>query len=360
MTESTVWGLDTPALVLDWPAAERNLRTAVAFVEHRPVRLRPHFKNHKCVTMARRQLAAGGCAGITCAKLAEAEILITAGIVDVLIANQVVGPNKIKRLVSLADRGAVRVAVDSLDNASAISAAASAAGRRIGLLIEVDIGMGRCGVAPGEPAVALARRIADLPGVSFDGLQAYEGHAMGIMDRLERSKVVHLAMQQTLETRERLEAAGFPVPIVSGGGTATYRITGLIPGFNELQLGSYATMDWTYWERVHGEFEMALGVLATVISTAPNRFVLDVGLKGIGADMGPPRLRAYPEFRVARLGAEEHCTVDAPGHQLKVGDKVELIPSHCCTTCNLHRQMIVHDSERIIDIWPIEASGALT
>jgi D-serine deaminase-like pyridoxal phosphate-dependent protein len=351
--------LDTPALLLDWRAAERNLAKAVAFVADKPVRLRPHFKNHKCVTLAHRQLEAGGCVGITCAKLGEAELLVAGGIDNVLIANQVVGPIKAARLVKLAKQATIRVAVDSLENARMLSAAAAERGATIGVLVEVDIGMSRCGVPPGEPACTLAQAIADLPGLRFDGLQAYEGHAMGIKDPDERAVVSRSSMQLALDTRRRIENSGLGVAIVSGGGTGTYRTVGCMPGVNELQVGSYVTMDWSYHERVRGEFEMALSILTTVISASPDRFVLDVGVKGVGHEMGPPRVKEHPDWPIPTFGSEEHCTVRASGHGLKVGQKVELIPSHCCTTCNLYRRLVVHEDGRITDEWPIEASGAL-
>lgn len=353
-----IWDLDTPALLLDVEVSDRNLQVASAFVADKHAKLRPHFKNHKCVTLAKRQLAAGNAVGITAAKLGEAEALVSGGIDNVLIANQIAGPTKIGRLVRLAEIATVRVAIDSYDHAAMISAVADPK-NPIGVLIEIDTGMKRCGVAPGPTAVALAERIADLPGVRFDGLQAYEGHAIGIQDREERTAEVQRAMGSAILTRTLLEEAGIPVGIVSGAGTSTYRISGAMAGVDELQIGSYATMDWYYHELTGDEFGIALSVLATVISAQPDRFVLDVGVKGIGHEMGPPRLRDYPEYRIERFSSEEHCTVTAPGHRLRVGDKLRVTPSHCCTTCNLHRVMIVHSGEDVVERWPIEGSGAL-
>lgn len=360
MEVKSILDLDTPALLLHGSAADRNIKKAAAFVADKPVRLRPHFKNHKCVTLARRQLQAGGCVGMTCAKLAEAEILAGAGFEDVLVANQVVGACKVNRLAAVAAKCKVRVAVDSLQNAVEIAQAAARVKQRVGLLIELDTGMGRCGLPPGRSIVDFARKIADLPGVSFDGIQAYEGHAIGIMEPEERAAIARRSMTLAVETCRLLEHGGLPVSILSGSGTATYRVTGVMPGVDELQIGSYVTMDWSYHERVAGEFEMALGILATVISTTPDRFVLDVGVKGVGHEMGPPRLRDFPQYHIPRILAEEHCVVDAPAHRFRVGDKVELLPSHCCTTCNLYREIVVHENGHVVDKWPIEASGALT
>lgn len=357
MTASSIWDLDTPALLLAWPKCERNLARAADFVRNRTVRLRPHFKNHKCVELARRQLAVGGAVGITVAKLAEAEILVAHGFTDILIANQVVGEPKIERLARLNERATVRVAVDSEENARAIGQRGTKAAP-LGVLVEVDIGMGRCGVVP-DAAAAFVHRLSSVPGIRFDGFQAYEGHAIGIADPERRAEVAEAAMGLVLDVRRRLEGEGFAVGRVSGAGTSTYRVTGSLAGMDELQIGSYATMDWYYHGLVQGEFAIALSVLATVISAGPDRFVLDVGVKGIGDEMGPPRLKDYPRFTVPSFRSEEHCTVQAPGHRFRVGDKLELIPSHSCTTCNLHRQIIVHDDGRVVDHWPIEASGAL-
>ena len=171
--------LDTPTLLLDRGASDRNLAMMAAFFEGRPAKLRPHFKNHKCVTLAKRQIAAGA-VGMTCAKLGEAEVLVEHGFQDILIANQIVGQAKMARLARLATQARIGVAIDHWQQATAISKAATAAGAVIQLLVEVDIGMGRCGVAPGKPALELAQRVAELPGVRFAGLQAFEGHLVNV------------------------------------------------------------------------------------------------------------------------------------------------------------------------------------
>ena len=187
--------LDTPTLLLDRAASDRNLAKMAAFFRDRSAKLRPHFKNHKCATLARRQLAAGSAIGITCAKLGEAEILVDHGVGNVLIANQVVGEAKVARLARLAVQAQIGVAVDHIDQAAAISRAATSVGSTVHLLVEVDIGMGRCGVVPGTPTLELVRRLADLPGVRFAGLQAYEGHLVNVLDREERRTRSRAAMK---------------------------------------------------------------------------------------------------------------------------------------------------------------------
>jgi len=349
--------LDTPTLLLDRAASDRNLARMAAFFLDRPAQLRPHFKNHKCVTLAKRQLAAGA-VGMTCAKLGEAEVLVEHGFPNVLIANQVVGPAKLARLARLATRARIGVAVDHWDQAAAISNAATAAGSVVHLLVEVDIGMGRCGLPPGAPAVELARRVSELPGVRFAGLQAYEGHLVNLLDRAERTERARAAMQQAIETRQMLEAAGVPVDCVSGSSSATYDSTGTLAGVDEIQAGTYATMDWQY-HRLVPEFEIALSVLVRVISRPDSsRAVLDVGVKGAGSEFGVPAIRDFPDVEIPFFRAEEHTVVrNVPGW--RIGQELHLIPSHACTTCNLYRELVVHEDGHVVEIWPIEASGRL-
>lgn len=350
--------LDTPALLLDWPTAQRNLQRMAAFFRGGSCRLRPHFKNHKCPELARRQLQAGNCVGITCAKLGEAEVLAARGFTDVLIANQVVGARKIARLVELARRIRVKVAVDDAEQAQAISKAAAAAKATVGMLVEVDIGMGRCGVPPGQPGADLARAVQKLPGVRFEGLQAYEGHVVYVNDFERRAELVRQAMAQAVETRAILEDDGIPVAVVSGGSSSTYQIVGQMPGVDEIQAGTYATMDWRYAE-LAPEFEIALSVLARVVSKRQGVAVLDVGAKGAGCEFGPPRIEGYPHAETPCPLAEEHCIVRNAPNAWHLGDVVRLFPSHACTTCNLYRQFHVCEDGRVVDLWPIEGSGRL-
>ncbi len=347
--------ISTPALIVDAEALEHNLRTMAACFRARPAKLRPHIKSHKCATLARRQLAAGGAVGITCAKLSEAEALAGNGIEDILIANQVVGAEKAARLAALNRRAVVRCAVDCPANVADLGAAAVAAGVVVPVLIEVDIGMRRCGVPPGDEALALARTIARTPGLRLDGLQGYEGHLVMTPDPDERRRKVLAAFEPLLALRRALSDAGLPCPILSGGGTGTYDITGNIPGVDEIQAGSYALMD-NHYRKVRPEFRNALSILATVISSSRDFLVADVGLKGMGNEFGLPALAEAPEAR-ARYIAEEHTPFD--GVSRPVGTKVRLIPSHGCTTCNLHRRLWIAREGRIEDVWPIEAAGCL-
>ncbi|MBM3891983.1 MAG: DSD1 family PLP-dependent enzyme, partial [Verrucomicrobia bacterium] len=334
---------------------EGNLRRMSDYFAARPCKLRPHFKSHKCVELARRQLAAGGCSGITCAKLSEAEQLVASGIKDVLIANQVVGPDKARRLAVLNRKATARCAVDSLENARELAGAAREACASIPLLVEVDVGMKRCGVPPGVPALELVQEIVRLAGLRFDGLQGYEGHVVALPDRDERAQRAREALAPLVETRRMIERAGIPVAVVSSGGTGTYDITSNLDGINEVQCGSYALMDGAY-VRVRPEFVVARWVLATVISSHGGWAVVDVGTKGLGCEFGLPIIEGYPDAK-ARYTAEEHTPFD--GLAARVGDKVRLIPSHGCTTQNLYRQMWITRGNRIVDVWPIEGAGCL-
>ncbi len=350
--------LDTPALLVDLEAFEHNLATMAAFFAGREARLRPHAKTHKCPEIARRQLAAGA-RGVTCAKVGEAEVLVAAGIADILIANQVVGPAKIARLMALAAQAPLTVAVDDAANVAALSAAARDRGVSVRVLVEVDIGMGRCGVSAGQPALDLARQVAASPGLAFAGLMGYEGHLVGIVDPGERRARVEAALAPLLATRDLLERSGLPVAVVSGGGTGTYDVTGSYPGMTEVQAGSYIFMD-AHYHPVRPEFRPSLSLLATVVSRAKEtQLITDAGLKALSTDMGLPEVLGMADARVGRL-SEEHGRIelaDPAAVGLRPGDKVQLLPSHCCTTVNLHDRLFAVRGGVVEDVWPIAARG---
>jgi D-serine deaminase-like pyridoxal phosphate-dependent protein len=351
--------IDTPALLLDLEALEANLQTMASYFANRPCRLRPHFKSHKCTTIALRQMKAGA-AGITCAKLGEAEVVAAAGIRNILVANQIVGPLKIRRLVELCRRADPMVAADSAENVDMLSQHAAAAGVRIGVLVEVDIGMGRCGVAPGQAALELARRVAASPGLRFEGLQGYEGHCVDLRDETERIQQTRQSLTLLVETRRLIERSGLRVNVVSGGGTGTYTITGTCEGVDELQAGSYAAMDWWYGD-IRPEFKQAMSILTTVVSRPnPGLAVIDVGRKGVGAEWGAPRVKNLPGSEVVSFSSEEHMKLSVPQESaVRVGDRIEIIPSHGCTTSNLYPEFVVYKGASVIEAWPIEGRGKL-
>ncbi len=346
--------LDTPQLLLDLDVLDANLAHLLGACRRRGVDLRIHFKSLKCGGLA-RYLAAAGAPRFLCAKLNEAEVLADAGIDDILVANQIVGPMKVRRLAELARRAKVRVCVDDAGNVAELAAAARAAGTTVGVLVEVDIGMNRCGVEPGEPALALARRIHDTDGLRFDGLQGYDGHLQLLADPAEKRAKCLAALERLVGTRRRIEQAGIPVAVVTGAGTGTWEYVAGFPGVTEIQPGSFLLMDCAY-HAVRPEFGCALSVLTTVVSRRPAWYVLDAGSKAISKDFGTPVIKGRSAEQVDKL-SEDHTRVNCGPDGPKVGERREVIPAHCCATMNLHRRCLAVRKGRVEADWPIEASG---
>ena len=346
--------LPTPSIVADNGALQTNLTKMADYFNDLPCQLRPHFKSHKCVTLALQQMACKNTTGITCAKVSEAEQLVSGGIMDVLIANQVIGRDKVRRIAALNRRAVVRVVVDSYEGIDQLSDAAQEAGITIGILVEVDIGMNRGGVQPGKPTIELAESISRTPAISFDGLQAYEGHIVTLEDYEQRKQSVIQAMKPLLETRQALERNGISI-FVSAGGTGTYDITGNIEGIDELQCGSYALMD-SFYKKIRPEFKNARYIIATIISVRGDTVTADVGLKGMGTEYAMPEVMGYPKAKILSI-AEEHTVIQ--NIDLSIGDKVRLIPPHGCTTNNLYPRMWIARNNIIEDVWPIEGRGCL-
>jgi D-serine deaminase-like pyridoxal phosphate-dependent protein len=347
--------IDTPALLIDLDTMERNIQKMAEFFEKQSASLRPHTKTHKCPMLAHKQLRAGA-QGITCAKLGEAEVMAEAGINDILIANQIVGDRKIARLANLARHCDIMVAVEAAENVADLSNAAKAAGSTIRVLIEVDVGMHRCGVKSAEEALSLAQVILSSPGLQFEGIMGYEGHAVMIPDFEDRQQACVDSMQVLISTKEILEKNGVEVKITSAGGTGTYNIAGAYPGITEIQGGSYILMDAKYYS-VLQDFECALTLLSTVTSR-PDRetAIIDAGMKAMTFEFGMPELIGVPGASISFL-SEEHGHIYLEDADPKVGRKVELIPSHCCTTVNLHDRFHAVRGNRLEAVWPIAARG---
>ena len=258
--------IPTPALIVDLPAMQRNIDRMAAYFAGRTSKLRPHFKAHKTPAIAKRQLAAGNCTGLTCATVGEAEVVVRERLCDeILIANEIVGPGKAARAAKLAGEANLIVAVDSDYGLDDIAAAARAAGTTVGVLVDVGVGLPRCGIAPGEPAVALAKRVDATDGVVLRGVMGYEGHVVAIEDRAEREAKAAKAMERLLSTARMVREAGLRCDIVSAGGTGTYDITGGMEGITEVQAGSYVLMDTAY-AKLDIPFEMAFTIRGTVLS----------------------------------------------------------------------------------------------
>jgi D-serine deaminase-like pyridoxal phosphate-dependent protein len=359
--------IDTPALVVDLDAFDRNLAKMAAFAAERSVRLRPHAKTHKCPTIARLQIAAGA-VGQCCQKVGEAEALVRGGVRDVLVSNEVVGAHKLRRLAALAHEATVALCFDAPEAVAAASQAAVEAGVVLGGLVEVDVGMQRCGVAGPAAAVALARQIATAPGLAFGGLQAYHGSAQHLPTWQERRTAIDAAAGIVRATVEALRGAGLECAFISGAGTGTFRMEGASGLWNELQAGSYLFMD-TEYARIGGErggaydeFEHSLFVLATVMSApAPDRAIVDAGLKSYSAEKGFPWVHGRRDLEVTGV-SDEHgrIRVGPEAQPLKLGDKVMLIPGHCDPTINLHEWFVGVRNGRVETLWPITARGAST
>ncbi len=346
--------LDTPQLLLDLDAIDANLRRMFEAGKERGVNVRTHFKSLKCGGLARYINQRGG-ATFLAAKLNEAEVLADAGITDILIANQIVGPQKMPRLAQLAKRVQLRVCVDRPENIDQLGHAMAAAGATLGVLIEIDVGMARCGVPPGEAAIALAQRIQKTPGLRFDGLQGYDGHLQMIPDAAERRARCLKGLEQLTGTRRALENANIPVAVVTGAGTGTWEFVAGYPGVTEIQPGSFVLMDCAY-RAVRPEFGYALSILAAVISVRPDWYVLDAGSKAISQDFGTPMIKGKGDEKVMGL-SEEHTKVKRDVAPVNVGDRREVLPAHCCATMNLHRQCLAVRKGKVEAVWPIEASG---
>jgi D-serine deaminase-like pyridoxal phosphate-dependent protein len=349
--------LDTPALIVDLDLFERNLETMAAFFRDRPCGLRPHFKAHRTPEISRRQLQAGAI-GITCAKLGEAEHLVDEGITSVLLANEVAGEAKIARLVQLSKRSDVIAVVDCRQTAAAISVRATHEGVRVGALVDLDIGMGRCGCAPGEPAADLVRTAADMPGLRFRGLMGYEGHLQLEQPGPQKERLVAEAIGRLLETKALVERDGIEVEIVSAGGTGTAFLTGAVEGVTEVQAGSYCLMDSIY-KPVAPQFEQAAWVLATVISRpTATRAITDAGLKSLHPLGGVPVVKSPAGVTLQALHAEHGILELADeARQLRVGDKVEVYVGYLDGTMNLHERAYAARGEQVEDLWTVSGRG---
>ncbi len=350
--------IPTPALVVDLAAMDRNIRRMADFFAAGPCKLRPHFKAHKTPAIAARQLAAGSCSGVTCATVDEAEVVVEQALTDdILIANQVLGPGKAQRVAALARRADLKVAVDSGTGLDDIAAAAREAGAEVGVLVDVNVGLPRCGIEAGEPALDLATRVAATPGVRLRGLMGYEGHVVGIPDRGQRTAKALEAMEKLTSTLGLLRAAGLPCEIVSAGGTGTYDITGRVDGVTEIQAGSYVLMDTAY-AQLDIPFEQAFTVLGTVLSRPrPGLCVADCGHKACTFDHGNPEVKGIAGARVLFL-SDEHATVAIPEDcALLPGDRIELWPSHIDPTINLHDALYAMEADHVIEVWPVAARG---
>lgn len=358
--------VDTPALMLDLDAFEANLEAVHRAVAARGLALRAHGKAHKSVEIARRQVAAGAI-GVCCQKVGEAEVFVAGGIRDVLVSNQVIAPAKLRRLARLSRQATIGICVDHPAQVAALADAVRAEGGRIEVLIEVDVGGGRCGVTSPAQAVELAALIAAAsPALALRGLQAYHGRAQHQRTPQQRREAIAQACERAAAARDALLAAGHPCPVVTGAGTGTYPLEAASGLYTEVQPGSYVLMDADYFanepDPAAPPLRQVLSVRCQVISERPGQVVLDGGLKAFSVDSGLPR-PMVAGWKAVSI-SDEHLVLrpeaDATPAPLALGDTLAVIPGHCDPTVNLHDRYVAHRGGRVVAVWPVDARGAIS
>jgi 3-hydroxy-D-aspartate aldolase len=363
MDESTI---QTPCLILDLDALERNIKKMGDYAKSKGMRHRVHGKMHKSVDVAKLQMEMGGACGVCCQKVSEAEVFARGGIKDVLVSNQVRDPAKIDRLARIPKLGARTICcVDDVANVADLSAAAQKHGTEIECLVEIDCGAGRCGVTTTPAVVEIAKAIDAAPGLKFSGLQAYQG-AMQHMDSYEDRKAkIDVAVAMVKDAVDTLKAEGLECDIVGGGGTGSYYFESTSGVYNELQCGSYAFMDADYGRILdkdgnridQGEWENALFILTSVMSHAKaDKAIVDAGLKAQSVDSGLPFIFGRDDVEYVKC-SDEHGVVADPKGALKVNDKLRLVPGHCDPTCNVHDWYVGVRGGKVETLWPVSARG---
>ncbi|QGX97449.1 DSD1 family PLP-dependent enzyme [Roseovarius faecimaris] len=363
MNESEI---QTPCLVLDLDALERNIKKMGDWAKAHGVRHRVHGKMHKSVDVARLQEELGGACGVCCQKVSEAEVFARGGIKDVLVSNQVRDPAKIDRLARLPKLGARAICcVDDIANVADLSDAAARHGTTIECLVEIDCGAGRCGVTTTPDVVEIAKAIDAADGLRFAGIQAYQGAMQHLDSYDDRKAKIDIAVAMVKDAVETLKAEGLECDIVGGGGTGSYYFEGTSGVYNELQCGSYAFMDADYGrildkdgKRIDdGEWENALFILTSVMSHAKaDKAICDAGLKAQSVDSGLPFIHGRDDVAYVKC-SDEHGVISDPDSVLKVNDKLRLVPGHCDPTCNVHDWYVGVRNGKVETLWPVSARG---
>jgi 3-hydroxy-D-aspartate aldolase len=356
--------IQTPCLVIDLDAFEKNIEVMRAYCETAGVRHRVHGKMHKSVDVALIQIDKGDACGVCCQKVSEAEVFARGGVKDVLVSNQVRDPAKIDRLARLPKLGARTICcIDDIDNVADLSAAAVKHGTQIEVLVEIDCGAGRCGVAAGQPVVELAKAIDAAPGLKFSGIQAYQGAMQHMPNYEDRKQKIAVAVKMVKDSMDLLKLEGIECDIVGGGGTGSYYFEGSSGVFNELQCGSYAFMDADYQtindengQRI-SEFSNALFILTSVMSHAKaDKAICDAGLKAQSVDSGLPYIFGRSDVEYIKC-SDEHGVIEDPDGVLKINEKLKLVPGHCDPTCNVHDWYVGVRNGKVETLWPISARG---
>ena len=358
--------VQTPCLVLDLDALERNIKKMGDYAAAHGMRHRVHGKMHKSVDVAKLQVELGGACGVCCQKVSEAEVFARGGIKDVLVSNQVRDPAKIDRLARMPKLGARTICcVDDVENVADLSAAAQKHGTEIECLVEIDCGAGRCGVTTTPAVVEIAKAIEAAPGLKFAGIQAYQGAMQHLDSYEERKAKIEVAVAMVKDAVDTLKSEGIECDIVGGGGTGSYYFESNSGVYNELQCGSYAFMDADYGrildkdgKRIdQGEWENALFILTSVMSHAKaDKAIVDAGLKAQSVDSGLPFIFGRTDVEYVKC-SDEHGVVADPAGVLKVNDKLKLVPGHCDPTCNVHDWYVGVRGGKVETLWPVSARG---
>jgi 3-hydroxy-D-aspartate aldolase len=358
--------IQTPCLVLDLDALERNIRKMGDYAKAHGMRHRVHGKMHKSVDVAKLQERLGGAVGVCCQKVSEAEVFVRGGIKDVLVSNQVRDPAKIDRLARLPMLGArIIVCIDDVENVADLSAAAQKHGTTLECFVEIDCGAGRCGVTTTEDVVKIARAIDAAPGLRFTGIQAYQGAMQHLATYEARKEKLDVAISMVKDAVAGLEAEGLKPELVSGGGTGSYYFESGSDVYNELQCGSYAFMDADYGRILdkdgtridQGEWENAFFILTQVMShSKPDKAICDAGLKAQSVDSGLPFIFGRTDVEYVKC-SDEHGVIADPQGRLKVGDKLRLVPGHCDPTANVHDWYVGVRNGKVETLWPVSARG---
>lgn len=351
--------LETPVLVADADIIEQNMEKMNEVLAGKVMKLRPHYKSHKCAAIAHRQMEMGA-VGICCAKLSEAEDLADSGIDNILIANQIVDPEKLVKVAALAKKCRLTVCVDDAENAKALSKAAAAAGSTVYVYIEYEIGMKRCGVTTPEAYLELAKLVVSLPNIEYEGIQAYAGHISHMITEDERVPMTADNAEKLRALIALLEENGINVNAVSGGSTGTSVIKAQQGLYTELQAGSYFFMDSTYGKLANIPFKQSLFLMATVCSKREGLTILDAGVKSLGVEQDDPwiiKMDGTP-VECEKTGVnEEHLKIWNPVTDLEIGEKVLIIPGHCCSTVNLHDNIYLFRNGKVVDRLAVSARG---
>lgn len=353
LMKTPVQAVDTPALLVDLQIMEANLAKMSAFFRDKASKVRPHFKNHRVLAFATRQMEAGA-VGICCARLWQAEALAGHGIKSILLANEIAGEQPIRRFAELSRQVPVIAAVDNARVVADMARVARDTHAELNVVVDIDLGLKRCGVQPGEPAVALAKHVVE-SGLRFRGLMGYEGHLQPLPPGPNKEKVVTQAMEWLVGSKKMIELEGIPVEIVSCGGTGDYRIAGPYPGVTENQAGSSLLMD-TWYAPSAPDFRPALSVLTTVVSKTPGeRIIVDAGVKAISGERGLPSVKGIAGLRVKALHAE-HAPIEllSPAAAPEVGDKIELAVHYHDGTVHLHSRMFGVRNGVVEEVFTIE------